>query len=194
MKGLVSSYTELVAQLEVRSLLRSVVQDPQTETVNYAASMKPITETYIILGTDVRTRVRTGIIGFLNEVMYELYPLFEINQSIREEERQTGQSAYKINTNYTAHNLWLWENHTRLTKFLVVSMILESLNLSSFGVLTPNWDDIPQALIRIPEMLTYARQYIFPLLRANYADTVRAIAKGPFGEDYLSLYTSKRPQ
>lgn len=167
MEGLIAAYTELVALGEVRSLLRAVNQDPQNETVNFRASLLPVLETYKGLADDnTRTRARAGIIGFLNRVMYVTY-------------------GVKIDP-ASGLAIWLWENHTRLTKFLVVSIILEGYNLRSFGVTKVERNDIPQALIRVKLVIDQCRANVFEQVKKNYeAETAKVEEKEP---EFVRLY------
>lgn len=75
MEGLILAYTALIANANVRMLLKSVVQDAQLETINFSESKQPILNVYaLIRDENEKTIARTAIIGFLNQVMYMIYP------------------------------------------------------------------------------------------------------------------------
>jgi len=94
---------DLLSDARVRSLLASVVQDPQNETVNFEESAYSVRNgTKLIDNGEVRRK----IIGWLNLVWF---------------------SRESLSTE------WWFEMHTRLQKLLIVSMILEGDNLRSMG-------------------------------------------------------------
>lgn len=174
MEGLILAYTRLVSNPYVRALLKSVVQDPQAETINHEASKQSVLDAFGAIPDDNEKVVaRTSIIGFLNQVMYVVYPNYL--------ERLSETDPI---------NIWLWENHTRLSKFLAVSMVLESANLKSFGVDEPDWQDIPQALIKIPNVIHFAKARVFEKLKSTFRFEVGTLEI--HYEAYLRLYTNKR--
>lgn len=174
MEGLISAYTSLVSNPNVRNLLKNVVQDAQLETIDHVSSNQSILNAFSsIVEHNERTIVRLSIIGFLNQVMYVVYANYETRLNLTD-----------------PINIWIWENHTRLSKFLAVSMVLESSNLKSFGVIEPEWSDIPQALIKIPIVIKYAKKRIFSEMSTQHLSEVRLLEEQDV--DYLNLYTNKR--
>lgn len=164
---------QLQSNPNVRTLMRSVAQDAQNETISFDDSKERILEEFKKM--DPPTRI--SIISFLNNVHY-------CTLDFRE---------YKNRVTYEIPGfVWLFENHTRLTKLLTVSMCLESANLRSFGA-DPKYDDIPQSLIHIPLVIRFARtEFDHHRKRFKYDVEDVSISRG-FGESYLNLYTTDRP-
>lgn len=170
--GLITKQNELVSNSDVRSLMKAVCQDPQLETIDYKKSVEKVSTIYYHPSMDNRTQARIDIMSFLNHVFFsfhDFHPIRDWN---------------------TPQGTWLWENHTRLSKLLVVSMILESKNLISFGA-TPKWDDIPQALTHLFNIIHEMRTTYFPQLKEQYKAKVKLTAV--LCPDYLDLYTQDRP-
>jgi len=174
MDGLISAYTTLISNATVRLLLKSVHQDAQLETINHTLSKETILAVYNSIETvDQKTTARLLIIGFLNQAMYAIYPKYPGRTDV-----------------FDPANIWLWENHTRLSKLLAVSMVLESENLKSFGVAEPDWSDIPQALIKIAICIRYAKNNVFKDMGVQHKGEVGVLEL--CDPTYVSLYTNNR--
>lgn len=159
----------LQANAEVRSLMRSVKQDAQNETIDYHETKGSVKEQ--IEKSSFETRIM--IIGFLNSVMYALL------------DEGGGESEIKLT--------WVFENHTRLSKLLTVSMIWEAMNLASFpGVIALKWDDIPQCLIKIQTFIMKARRDYFDDIRAQHKKQFIWLSNAI--PEYINLYTEDRPE
>jgi hypothetical protein len=171
MQNLTERYYQLCSNAKFRNLLQKVIQDPQTETVDYLMSKIPVTNYYTSLSNDDAGYVRRDTINWLNRVMFEVLP---------GEASPLSEHA----------KIWLWENHTRLEKVLIVSMIMESLNLQlTFGAV-PTITDIPQPLVRLPVLISEMRRSVFPQMKENYEKLVSTLPV-----NYIRLYCNiTRPQ
>lgn len=157
--------TKLMSSDTVRMLVRSVAQDPQNETVNYAKSKFTVTKQVADMNQSSVQQARRAIIGWLNAV-------------------------YFSNLDQPFNVRWWWEMHTRIQKLLVVSMVLEGDNLRSFGPdVTPMWNDIPQALVELYLLIDEKRKDVFPLLARQYAELLTVVKdQTTDGAWYAGLY------
>lgn len=76
---------------------------------------------------------------------------------------------------------WLYENHTRLAKYVIVAKYLEYVNLANMKA-NPMADDIPQWAIHIWSRLAFFRQLGKPGMAATYMAKLAATEP-----DFLSL-------
>lgn len=118
--------TGLSSNPETRRLLSSVVQNPQNETIDLRASAASVMENG--LGLETKQSLRE-IRAFLQNLYF-----FHAFVDGRKE-------------NASIFNAFLYENHTRLQKLLVVAKLLDHANLQSFGTpespVFPMPSDIP---------------------------------------------------
>jgi len=122
---IVQQYNEgLMSDPEVRFLMGAVVQDAQNETIDTAASCAKLRE---LAATRDFGAQRRKIIAFLN-------------------------ALWLSDCHYLPPPFW-WEMRYRLLKLLHVSIVLEALNLRSFGVTRPNARDIPQAIVHLRDYI-----------------------------------------
>lgn len=157
---LIAQYnTVLMGDANVRGFSASVAQDAQDETVDLVASFESVQK---FAQGDTGT-ARRAIISWLNSVW-----LCTISDSI-------------VATKF------LWEMHTRITKLLIVSMVLEGRNLASFeGHPTPHPSDIPQCLVHLWNRIESYRKLVFPdMLKAH------TLQLGLLPDDYVRLYLGK---
>lgn len=155
---LITDYnTKLMANGTVRTLMAALVQDPLRETVDLVQSKDSVLAAEV-QSTD-RSVARRLIIGWLNQLYFS---------------DPDGE---------TIPIQWWWEMHTRIQKLLVVSMVLESANLSSFGC-TPQKTDIPQCLVGLQAILN-RKQAQFPALEKQYLDRLSQM-----DSDFIKLYLS----
>lgn len=124
--------TELMANPSVRELMKTVVQDPQTETQDNAASKQAL----VALVTDrpeLLNEPRRAIMGWLNQCYF-----------------------------LSVDGKFWFEMHTRMAKLLTVAIVLEGLNLRTvLGVEKPSTDDIPTAIIHLySELVEYRHTHL----------------------------------
>jgi hypothetical protein len=140
---LIAKYNnELMSNSNVRSLIKAVVQDPTTETQDLEATKMVILK-MVDVDRSLLGDARRMIIGWLNECYF---------------------------SNLT--NKFWFEMHTRMDKILTVSILLESLNLRSFGVFQPEKSDIPSAITYLYHNLITYRQTHLEQDRKNYMSLV----------------------
>ena len=161
MQNLTERYYQLCGNENFRNILKRVVQDAQSETVDYLMSKIPVTTYYTSLKEEDAQYLRRDTISWLNRVMFDV--LAEPNS-----EQVT---------------MWLWENHTRLEKVLIVSMIMESLNLQLNLGAVPTVSDIPQPLVRLPVLISKLRANVFPQMKREYEQLVSSLPT-----NYVRLY------
>jgi hypothetical protein len=113
--------TALQSNAEVRRLLSLVVQDAQNETIDLEESAKKVVERPMKLDTKL--------------ALFELRSFLQLVYFWLEYEAADMGEAF------------LYENHTRLQKMLVVAKLLDHVNLQSFGTpdspVHPMPSDIP---------------------------------------------------
>ena len=121
------SYLSLMGNETVRELMSSVPQNAQNETIDMQKTFQSVSESVKIPPVDLQ-EARRGIISFLNGIFFDgpenLSPEF-----------------------------W-WEYRYRVLKLLHVSMVLEALNLRSFGMNSAQKNDIPQSLVVLYKFVT----------------------------------------
>lgn len=158
----------------VRELLAAVAQNPQNESIDYAKTRESVlacTKTFSDVKEDTRD-ARQCLIWNLNDIF----------ALVTEKERALPQYRPGDNDMYFT---WIWENHTRLSKMIAVSMVLEGENLRSFGA-TPELTDIPQAPVRLQHVIWYYRESPrFKQQEAAYIDSMRE--NGP--PEFYNMYT-----
>jgi len=166
---LIETYNvKLMSNADVRLLMASVSQDPQTESVDMKKSknsVRKVVDEIVDIGT-----ARRQIIGWLNMVYFSITTIVSPDQ-------------YQI-TMSTPSTKWWWEMNTRIQKILIVAMILEGDNLRSFGA-TPETMDIPQCLVGVYQGLQNHRKH-FPSYVKNYKSVINDL--DPI---YIQLYTQK---
>ena len=158
---LIKTYnTELMSNENVRLLMKSVIQDPQNETVD-------VEKTGIYVKRALREindggGARRLIIAWLNDLFF----------TSKEQE---------------IPHCWWWEMHTRIQKLLLVAMVLEGENLRSFGAV-PESSDIPQCLIGLYSELEKQKIH-FPLLQSAFEKDIETMQNdATFGAAYINLY------
>lgn len=137
---LIQSYnSKLMANDDIRMLMASLIQDPESEQLDEMKSKIAInnivTNNMALLGTP-----RRAIIGWLNE----------------------------CNFADLTDKFW-FEMHTRMHKILTVSIILEGMNLKKMGVKDPQSSDIPTAITYLYTMMWRYRKYRHASDLAHYA-------------------------
>lgn len=151
---------ELQSNAEVRRLLSLVVQDAQNETVDLRASATSVVE------KPMRMPTKLALIAIRNY----LQDVFNWMSVAR------GTPMAKA---------FLYENHTRLQKLLVVAKLLDHANLQSFG--TPEKPVLPMT----SDIPTYARLWSIILdfrrqdLEALHAENQAALSQLPDDFKYL---------
>lgn len=161
---LVSDYnSELMASSDVRALMRAVPQDPQDESIYFGVVQDRVRAAAAKL--DDAGNARRRLIAYFNRLYF------------------SGLDALPP-------TFW-WEMHTRLSKALAVSMVLEGDNLRSFGAgVVPDESDIPQALTHVAKKLNSMRgSWTFWYLRHKYLmyDTRKA-------QPWTDLYLRASPE
>lgn len=144
--------TALSSNATVRQLLSQVTQDAQNETLSTASS--EISVKFNVIYRE-HQEARREILSVLNSLMYLLLT----------EDRF--EDLY-IRT-------FLFENHTRLQKLLVLARICEHSNLASFGTpeapVVPQLSDVPQCIVVLSNRLEQFKAKILAKKRKFYEDT-----------------------
>lgn len=150
--------TDLMSDSLIRSLMSSVAQDAQNETISFAESVPRLRKIVSETSRDTLQTARRSIIGYLNDVYF---------------------------TSRAVPLEWWFEMHTRLQKLCVVSMVLEGLNLRSFGA-KPEESDIPQALVGIMLKVLEIQPQL-PRLRRQHLEAVKQLPS-----DYVNCYLQNK--
>ncbi len=166
---LANEYWTMLGTTKLPDLLRSVSQDAQTESfdMNKSHGTVSVAADAIESGRDGELNdARRALIGWLNSLWWHIVKVApDINES-----------------QPVALTAFLWEMNTRISKMLVVSMVLEGRNLRGFGA-TPEKSDIPQCLVHLWERLDVCRKRFFPQLEKEYAKSIDRLPS-----DYTRLY------
>lgn len=153
---LIAKYNDvLMSDSRVRKLMKTIVQDPTTETQDNNASKAALLE---LLRDDASYlgEPRRAIIAWLNECYYSVL----------------------------TRKFW-FEMHTRMHKILTVSIVLEGQNLRKFGVEKPKKSDIPTAITHLyNEMIIYRTMYLKSDL-AEYDSLVNSPQLSHFTDLYI---------
>jgi hypothetical protein len=183
--NLASQYYDLFSENAAMSaLFKSVSQDAQTETLDLEKSIDTVNAeadkleaedekankamraiNAVVVPTNMQ-QARRKLIGWLNALWWYIAEAWP--------NATTDPSRVIVS--------FLWEFNTRLSKALVVAMVLEGRNLRSFGA-TPKQMDIPQCLSHLWHRLTVCREYHFSSLRDNYVGLVKLLPT-----EYTALY------
>jgi hypothetical protein len=168
----------------VSALFKAVSQDAQTETLDLEESVKTVNakatqleandekarEAMIsinaVIGPTHLQQARRKLIGWLNALWWYIAEAWP---------NATAKPSRVVLS-------FLWEFNTRLSKALVVAMVLEGRNLRSFGA-TPEQTDIPQCLAHLWHRLAVCREYHFGALRDEYVVLVQSLPT-----EYTALY------
>lgn len=148
--------TVLLSDSRIRKLLSTVVQNATDETQDNIAS-------------------RAALVKLVNEDTTEQY----LNEPRRKIISWLNQCQFQTLTS----KFW-FEMHTRMAKILTVSIVLESLNLRSFGVEHPEKSDIPTAIVRLYSSMRY---YVETGLEKDRADYLKLVNSKSFKE-FTDLY------
>jgi hypothetical protein len=168
--SLISDYGIMLNTTMLRSLLTSVDQDPKNETVNLEKSkitVRKKIEAIPSTSVDTYEKTRRDVISWLNRVWFV---------SIAAGSDRADEASREL------FRRFMWENHTRLQKVFIVSMIMEGRNLKSMGGV-PEKADIPQSLVYLPLLIAEMRKAIFPQMEKQFEAEVSKLE-----EVYVSLY------
>lgn len=162
--------SNIQANDDIRRYLGHVSQDAQNETIDYPKTRASLNDICAANDPDyihAPFEARLTLITNLNDIFFTLHAL------------QAQQSSATTTT------LWLWENHTRLTKMIAVAMVLESYNLRKMNVV-PERSDIPQSLVRLQEVVwSHEQSTRFKELEEAYLKSMDE--NGP--PEFYELYT-----
>lgn len=150
---------------DIRMYLKTVAQDPQNETIDYAQTKKAV-DAAAFLASDAFT-ARLTLITHLNNIFFVLHAIREENKY-----EETAKA-------------WLWENHTRLNKMVAAAMVLEGNNLRGFGA-KPERSDIPQSLVRLNGWI-WENGWTFKGLANVHAATMTENGS----DEFYALYTGQ---
>jgi hypothetical protein len=153
--ALIQSYnSKLMANDDIRMLMASLTQDPESEQLDEMKSKIAIenivTKNMALLGTP-----RRAIIGWLNECNFA-----------------------------DLTNKFWFEMHMRMHKILTVSIVLEGMNLKKMGVKNPQSSDIPTAITYLYTMMCNYRKYHHALELAHYAMITSSPPMNEFAQLY----------
>lgn len=159
--NLINDYnTVVLANTQVRDLLRAVVQDAQTETQDDVQSCKVILD-MLKTRKELLGEPRRIIIGWLTQCA----------------------------CTQLSDKFW-FEMHTRMGKLLLVSAILEGANLRSFGVEAAHESDVPTAIGNLYRDLVVYRRERLPGDRVTYAALFHDPGMKPILQAYLCPYNT----
>jgi|SRR6056297_462034 len=146
---------ECTAVPEVRFFLASVAQDAQTEKIDMPGTWKsiqfsPMEDRHKKAMFAMRTALQTICSLMLSD------PL-----------TKNSSSQYVFQDKVSVEwQMFLFENHTRITKLLAASRVVEHLNLSSFGV-TPQPDDIPTHIVMLAVVVRRFQEHeLAPIMKS----------------------------
>lgn len=142
-----------------RALLRNVAQDVQTETFDLVASRAKLQSVVSMPLTELANSVRIALVQFLElvAIFLQLHPLKPIDSTAADD----------------VCAQWLYENHTRLIKYVVLAKYLEYVNLASMGA-KPMLSDIPQWAITIWAHIAEFRRHVKSRMEREYTAKLAA--------------------
>lgn len=167
---LIGAYHAASYRTHMSTLLESVSQDPEDETVDFAKSANPVRAAAHRIGGAL-DEVRHDLISWLSSIWFHAVVHHDEISSSHPEKNP--------------YFLFLFETRVHIQRGLVVAMILEG-DASRAGGVAPKKKDIPQCLLFLMEHITRCRERVFPQLAANHTKMVDGLK-----DDYVDLYLIK---
>jgi hypothetical protein len=166
----------------LRSLLRGVAQDAQLETFDLVASRRTLMQAISKFNQPKELNdARIVLVGYL-ELVGLFLQIHVLRYPMDRDTRYVGGGPRGLEDDEMIIAMWLYENNTRLTKYVILGKFLEFLNLQSLGCAEPKPDDIPTWAIIIWEKLHFFRQAIKPYVTAQWNEKLRQV-----NIDFLNL-------